>query len=103
MKVINEEQYKNEVLGSKGVVVLDFFASWCGPCRMIAPELEEVEEETGISVFKMDVDECQRVPREYGVMSIPTVCIFKDGKFQEKFLGYRNQDEIKEILSKYTK
>lgn len=103
MKVINENQYKNEVLNSKGVVVLDFFASWCGPCRMISPELEEMEEETGIPVFKMDVDECQSVPREYGVMSIPTVCIFKDGKFQEKFLGYRNKDEIKDIIEKHIK
>lgn len=101
MRIINEEEYKNEVLNSSGVVVLDFFASWCGPCRMIAPVLEEVEEEKGISVFKMDVDECQTVPREYGVMSIPTVCIFKDGKFQEKFLGFRQKEEIEEIIEKY--
>ena len=101
MKVINEEQYKTEVLQSKGVVVLDFFASWCGPCRMIAPELEEVEEELGISVFKMDVDECNAVPREYGVMSIPTVCIFSDGVFKEKFLGYKAKEEIAEVVKKY--
>ena len=101
MKVINEQEYKELVLGSKGVVVLDFFASWCGPCRMIAPELEEVEEELGINVYKMDVDECQNVPREYGVMSIPTVCIFKDGKFLEKFLGFRQKEEIEEIVKKH--
>ena len=103
MKIINEEQYKDEVLNSTGVVLLDFFASWCGPCRMIAPVLEEVEEETGVKVFKMDVDECENVPREYGVMSIPTVCIFKGGKFQEKFLGFRQKEEIEDILDKYTK
>jgi len=103
MKVINEEQYKEEVLNSKGVILLDFFASWCGPCRMIAPVLEEVEEEVGVKVFKMDVDECENVPREYGVMSIPTVCIFKDGKLQEKFLGFRQKEEIEALLDKYTK
>lgn len=103
MKIINEQQYKDEVLNSNGVVLLDFFASWCGPCRMIAPVLEEVEEDNNVKVFKMDVDECQSIPREYGVMSIPTVCIFKDGKFQEKFLGFRQKEDIEEIINKYTK
>lgn len=101
MKVIDEKEYKEEVLNSSGVVLLDFFASWCGPCRMIAPILEEVEEELDIKVFKMDVDECENVPREYGVMSIPTVCIFKDGKFQEKFLGFRQKEEIEDIIKRY--
>lgn len=101
MKVINEQQYKDEVLNSKGVVLLDFYASWCGPCRMLAPVLEEIEDERKIAVFKMDVDECQAVPREYGVMSIPTVCIFKDGAFQEKFVGFMGKEQILEHLAKY--
>ena len=101
MKVINENEYKELVLNGSGVVVLDFYASWCGPCRMLAPILEEVEEETSVTVYKMDVDECASVPREYGVMSIPTVCIFKDGKFQEKFIGFKQKEEIIDILSKY--
>ncbi len=101
MKVIDEKEYREEVLNSSGVVVLDFFASWCGPCRMIAPILEEVEEELNVKVLKMDVDECENVPREYGVMSIPTVCIFKDGKFQEKFLGFRQKEDIEDIIKKY--
>lgn len=101
MKVINENEYKDLVLNGSGVVVLDFYASWCGPCRMLAPILEEVEEETNVTVYKMDVDECASVPREYGVLSIPTVCIFKDGKFQEKFIGFKQKEEIIEILSKY--
>lgn len=101
MKLINEVEYENEILNSKGVVLLDFFASWCGPCRMIAPILEEVEEEVNVKVFKMDVDENNNVPRKYGVMSIPTVCIFKDGVFQEKFLGARGKEEIISIIEKY--
>lgn len=101
MQIINEQEYKSLVLEAKGVVILDFFASWCGPCRMIAPILEEVEEELDIKVFKMDVDECENVPREYGVLSIPTVCIFKDGKLQEKFLGFRSKEEIIDIVKKH--
>jgi len=101
MKLINEKEYEQEVLKSSGVVLLDFFASWCGPCRMLAPVLEEIEDERKIPVFKMDVDENNNVPREYGVMSIPTVCIFKDGVFQEKFLGFRGKEEILGIVSKY--
>ena len=101
MKHINEQQYKEEVLTSKGVVLLDFYASWCGPCRMLSPVLEEIEDERKIPVFKMDVDEYQSVPREYGVMSIPTVCIFKDGVFQEKFVGFRGKEQILELVEKY--
>jgi len=101
MKEINELEYKEEVLNYKGVAVLDFFASWCGPCRMLAPILEEVEEEVNVKVFKMDVDECENVPREFGVMSIPTVCIFKDGEFKEKFIGFKQKAEIVNIVNKY--
>ena len=101
MKQINEQQYKDEVLNSKGIALLDFFASWCGPCRMLAPVLEEMELDGKFTLYKMDVDEYQNVPREFGVMSIPTVCVFKDGVFQEKFLGYRTKNEIEDILKKY--
>ena len=101
MKEISEREYESEILNSSGVVVLDFFASWCGPCRMLAPVLEEVEEDNPVKVFKMDVYECQNIPRQFGVMSIPTVCIFKDGKFQEKFLGFRQKDEIEDLIKKY--
>lgn len=101
MKKINEQEYRDELLNTKGVVMLDFYATWCAPCRMIGEELLDVEDETKIPLFKMDIDECENVPREFGVLSIPTVAIFKDGKFQEKFIGYHSKDQIKEILNKY--
>lgn len=100
MKIINEEEYKNQVLNSNGVVVLDFFATWCMPCRMYSPVLEEVEEELNINIYKMDVDQCQNVPREYGVLSIPTICIFKNGKFIEKHIGFKTKEDLLELLQK---
>lgn len=101
MKLINEQEYKDLVENSKGIVMLDFFATWCNPCRLLGDVLLEVEDETKVPLYKMDVDECMDVPRKFGVMSIPTVAIFRDGKFQEKFVGYRDKDEVREILNKY--
>lgn len=101
MKIINEEEYKSEVLKSKGLAMVDFFATWCAPCKMYSPVLEEVEEETKVPFYKMDVDQCLIIPRDFGVMSIPTLCIFKDGKFMEKVVGYRHKDEVIEYLQKY--
>lgn len=101
MKLINEQEYKDLVENSKGIVMLDFFATWCNPCRLLGDVLLEVEDETKVPLYKMDVDECMDVPRQFGVMSIPTVAIFRDGKFQEKFVGYRDKGEVREILNKY--
>ncbi len=98
MEHINDEEYNEKVLNSKGIVLLDFFATWCGPCRMLSPVLEDVESENDVVVYKMDVDENQKTPREFGVMSIPTVCVFKDGKFINKFTGFRQKEEIEEII-----
>lgn len=101
MEHISDEQYEEKVLNSKGIVLLDFFANWCGPCRMLAPVLEDVESDNDVTIYKMDVDENFTTPKEYGVMSIPTVCVFKDGKFMEKFIGFKQEEEIEEILNKY--
>jgi thioredoxin 1 len=83
---------------SKGVVLVDFFASWCGPCKMIGPVLEEMaKERDDFNIVKVDVDENQDLAMKYGVMSIPTLVIFKDGKLVSQKLGFMP----KELLLKW--
>lgn len=75
----NEENFQTDVL-NKDFVVVDFFAEWCGPCRMIGPFLESIEEQLGIEIWKINIDESPSIAAKYEVMSIPTVMIFKKGE-----------------------
>lgn len=101
MKVINNEEFKSLVINSKRLVLVDFFATWCGPCRMLAPILEVVQEETKIPVYKVDVDENYELSKEYGIMAVPTMVIFVNGKEVERTSGYMQKNAIEEILQKY--
>ena len=87
MEIISEKNFEEKV--GKGVVLVDFFANWCGPCRMMGPILEEVKEELGdkVEIFKIDVDEDNKLARKFAVMSIPSMFIFVDGQEQEKHIG----------------
>lgn len=69
-------------------VLVDFYANWCGPCKMLSPVLEEVENSRGVKVVKVDVDKNEEVARTYGVMSIPTLIMFKNGELVDKKVGY---------------
>ncbi|WP_239254758.1 thioredoxin [Listeria ilorinensis] len=88
---------------NQGLVLTDFWATWCGPCRMVAPVLEEIDAERGdkLKIVKMDVDENQQVPSQFGVMSIPTLLIKKDGEVVDTVIGYRPKEELDEIIDKY--
>ena len=79
MILVNEEKFKEEVL-SKDFILVDFYADWCGPCRMIAPFLEEIQSEINIDIVKINIDESPNIASEYNVMSIPTLVIFKKGE-----------------------
>lgn len=79
MILTNEEKFKEDVL-SKDFVLVDFYADWCGPCRMIAPFLEEIQSEINVDIVKINIDESPNIASEYNVMSIPTLVIFKKGK-----------------------
>ena len=97
---INSENYKEEVLQSNKPVLIDFYADWCGPCRMMSPIIDEISEELGdkVKVGKVNVDENQDLAMEYAVMSIPTIVILKNGKVEKTFVGVRDKSEIKDAL-----
>ena len=96
---INHSNFNEEVLNAKGVVVVDFFATWCAPCKMLAPVLEEVASEMGeVKVLKIDVDESPETATKYGVQSIPTIKIFKDGAEVETKVGFMPKDILKEAI-----
>lgn len=100
VKHIREDQFDSEVLSANGRVLVDFYADWCGPCKTLAPVLEEVSNEVeGLTVVKVNVDEAQGLAQKYGVMSIPTVYLFDGGKNAGKFVGLRSKDDIIEFLS----
>jgi thioredoxin 1 len=98
---INDDTFKIEI--SKGLVLVDFWAPWCGPCKMIAPVLEEINEEMGdqVKIAKLNVDDNQVTTAEFGVMSIPTLLVFKDGEVVEKVIGFQPKENLVDVLSKH--
>lgn len=93
---LSSENFEKEVLNSEQPVLVDFYAEWCGPCKMMAPIIEEIagELQGKAKVGKINVDENQELAMEYNVMSIPTLIIFKDGKEAKRFVGVTDKEDL---------
>lgn len=99
--VLNKENFKQEVLEAKVPVLVDFWATWCGPCQMMGPVVEELAQENpDVKVCKVNVDEEMELAREYRVMSIPTFLVFKNGEVTGRTLGVQQKEELLEMLTK---
>ena len=93
VKQIDTNEFKEVI--KKGKIVVDLFATWCGPCKMLSPILDDISEEiTTTHFYKVDVDDNEDIAREYNVMSIPTILIFEDGKLINKIVGLRSREDL---------
>ena len=99
VKVLNKDNFNEEVLSAKGTVLVDFWASWCGPCRMLAPVLEELaKDKPEVKVCKVNIDEEQALAERFGVMSIPTLIVFQGGEAAARTVGVQSKQTILNML-----
>lgn len=102
LKHVDENNFEEEVLNSKKAVLVDFFATWCGPCQMLGPVLERIgNSRADFDIAKVDVDQSQELAFKYGIEVVPTMLIFKNGQVMNTLEGFRSESEIVEEMAKY--
>jgi len=95
VKTIDNSNFDSEVMASNKTCLIDFYATWCGPCKIMSPVIDEIaEEHPDIMVGKVDVDEAGEIAMQFGIMSIPTIIVFKNGEIAETFIGVTAKDRI---------
>ena len=101
VKILTDQNFEEEVLNSEKKCLVDFYADWCGPCKMMAPIIEGIAEELGeaINVGKVNSDENMELVEKYGIMSIPTIMIFENGTVKKAFVGVTSKSEILDALN----
>lgn len=99
-KIFTDAGFQNDVLGSKELVLVDFWAEWCGPCKMLAPVIEKIADanQGKVVVGKMNVDENPETPQKFGIQGIPTLILFKNGAEANRLVGYQSQDKVQKAL-----
>ena len=104
MKVLDTKEFDQDVLDSKEPVLVDFFAQWCGPCKLLSPILEKLapEFEDKVKIYKVDIDESSDLAQKYRVMSVPTLKFFKDGEPVETIIGLQPENVLKSKLDYYS-
>lgn len=105
MNQINSSDFQKEVLDSSIPVLVDFFAEWCGPCKMQAPVLEELSKTWSdkVKIIKVDVDQNNSLAGQYGVMSIPTLIVFKNGKPENQMIGFQPKEKLEQLFNEISK
>ena len=94
VKTINEGNFEEEVLKSQTTTIIDFYADWCGPCKMMSPIIDEISEDKSLTVGKVNVDDNTELAIKYDIMSIHTILIFKNGELVNRFVGVHDKNEI---------
>lgn len=96
---LNNQNFEEVILGAEGIALVDFYADWCGPCKMLSPVIDALaQEKDDIIIGKVNVDESGELAAKYGVMSIPTLIVFKDGKEVNRSLGFKPKNAILSLL-----
>lgn len=101
--ILNKDNFKQEVEDSPGIVLVDFFATWCGPCQMMVPIIDEMIKENNspnVKIGKLNIDEAHDTTVKYDVMSVPTFLLFKNGKVVGRIFGYCTKEELVQLINK---
>ena len=101
MRELDTNEFRNEVENGEGIIIVDFNAEWCGPCKMQAPILEELDCNESYKIYGLDVDKSPEIAGQYNVNAVPSLMIFKDGVLKQTLVGFQSKDVLEQAIGKY--